>query len=46
MDGIRGIIAEAVCRDEVEDGRVNAMGCIGFFYPNFAVFVVLHHKSS
>jgi hypothetical protein len=46
VDGIRGIIAEAVWRDEAEDGRVNAMGCIRFFYPNFAVFVVLGHKSS
>jgi hypothetical protein len=30
--------------DEAEDGRVDATGCIGLFYPNFAVFVVLGHK--
>jgi hypothetical protein len=23
--------------DEVEDERVDAMGCIGLFYPNFVV---------
>jgi hypothetical protein len=27
--------------DKVEDGRVNATGFIGLFYPNFAIFVVL-----
>jgi hypothetical protein len=33
-------------RDEAEDGRVDAMGCIGLFYPNFVVFIVLGHKGS
>jgi hypothetical protein len=23
--------------DEAEDGRVDAMGCIGLFYPNFVI---------
>jgi hypothetical protein len=32
--------------DEVEDGRVDATGCIGLFYLNFAIFVVLDHKGS
>jgi hypothetical protein len=32
--------------DKAEDRRVNAMGCIGLFYPNFAIFVVLGHKGS
>jgi hypothetical protein len=27
--------------DEVKDGRVDAMGCIRLFYPNFAVFNIL-----
>jgi hypothetical protein len=27
--------------DEVEDRRVDAMGCIGLFYPNSAIFIVL-----
>jgi hypothetical protein len=27
--------------DQVEDGWVNAMGCIRRFYPNFSVFYVL-----
>jgi hypothetical protein len=27
--------------DQVEDERVNAMGCVGPFYPNFVVFFVL-----
>jgi hypothetical protein len=34
------------CGDEVEDGWIDATGCIRLFYPNFAVFVVLDHKSS
>jgi hypothetical protein len=32
--------------DEAEDKRVDATDCIRLFYPNFAVFVVLGHKSS
>jgi hypothetical protein len=32
--------------DEVEDAWVDATGCIGLFYPNFIVFVVLSHKGS
>jgi hypothetical protein len=32
--------------DEAKDERVNAMGCIILFYPNFAVFVALGHKGS
>jgi hypothetical protein len=32
--------------DEVEDRWVDAMGCIGLFYPNFAIFVVLGHKGN
>jgi hypothetical protein len=28
-------------RDQVKDGRVDVMGCIGPFYPNFAIFYVL-----
>jgi hypothetical protein len=30
-----------LCGDEAEDGRVDAIGCIGIFYPNFAIFNVL-----
>jgi hypothetical protein len=33
-------------RVEVEDGRVDATGCIGLFYPNFAIFFILDHKGS
>jgi hypothetical protein len=29
------------CEDEVEDERVDTMGCIGLFYTNFVVFIVL-----
>jgi hypothetical protein len=32
--------------DEAKDRQVNAMGCIGLFYPNFVVFIVLANKSS
>jgi hypothetical protein len=32
--------------DEVEDRRVNAMGCIKLFYFNLAIFFVLGHKGS
>jgi hypothetical protein len=28
-------------RVEAEDGRVDVMGCIGPFYPNFIIFIVL-----
>jgi hypothetical protein len=28
-------------KDEAEDGRVDAMSCIGLFYPYFTVFIVL-----
>jgi hypothetical protein len=34
------------CGDEAEDERVDATGCIGLFYPNFTVFIVLGHKGS
>jgi hypothetical protein len=33
-------------RDQVEDGRVNVMGCIGPCYPCFAVFIVLGLKDN
>jgi hypothetical protein len=32
--------------DEAEDGWFNVTGCIGLFYPNFAIFIVLGHKGS
>jgi hypothetical protein len=32
--------------DEAKDGRVNVMGCIRLFYPNFVIFIVLGHKGS
>jgi hypothetical protein len=32
--------------DEAQDGWVDATGCIGPFYPNFVIFVVLGHKGS
>jgi hypothetical protein len=32
--------------DETKDRRVDAMGCIRLFYPNFIVFIVLGHKDS
>jgi hypothetical protein len=35
-----------LCGDKAEDERVNVTGCIGFFYLNFIVFVVLAHKDS
>jgi hypothetical protein len=32
--------------DVVEDGWVDAMGCIRLFCPNFAIFLVLGHNGS
>jgi hypothetical protein len=32
--------------DKADDGGVDAMGCIGLFYPNFVVFIVLCHKDN
>jgi hypothetical protein len=26
---------------EAKNGWINATGCIGFFYPNFVIFIVL-----
>jgi hypothetical protein len=33
-----------LCRVEPEHGWVDVMGCIGPFYLNFAIFVVLSHR--
>jgi hypothetical protein len=32
--------------DEAEDGLIDVTGYIRFFYPNFAIFIVLGHKGS
>jgi hypothetical protein len=32
--------------DESEDRQVDATGCIGLFYPNFVIFVILGHKGN
>jgi hypothetical protein len=32
--------------DEAENGRVDAMGCIRVFYPDFTIFIVLGHKGN
>jgi hypothetical protein len=32
--------------DEAEDRPVDATCCIGLFYPNFAIFIVLCHKGT
>jgi hypothetical protein len=37
-------LSKRSCEDEAKDGRVDAMGCIRLFYPNFAIFVVLGHR--
>jgi hypothetical protein len=29
------------CEDEVKDRWIDATGCIGPFYPNFSIFIVL-----
>jgi hypothetical protein len=33
--------SQRLCRRQVEDGRVDAMCCVGPCYPNFTVFNVL-----
>jgi hypothetical protein len=33
--------SQMLYRDQVEDGQVDAMGCVGACYPYFAVFYVL-----
>jgi hypothetical protein len=35
-----------LCGDEAEVERVDVMGYIRLFYPNFIVFFVLGHKGS
>jgi hypothetical protein len=32
--------------DKAEDGWVDATGCIGLFYPNFIIFVVLGYSGN
>jgi hypothetical protein len=39
-DGARGTITE-VALSQVEDGRVDAMDCIGSCYPCFTIFFLL-----
>jgi hypothetical protein len=29
---------------QIEDGRVDAMGCVRLCYPCFVIFIVLDHK--
>jgi hypothetical protein len=35
-----------LCQDQVEDGQVDATGCVGPFYPCFAIFIVLSTRGS
>jgi hypothetical protein len=30
-----------LCRSQIEDGRVDTMGCVGPCYPYFTVFILL-----
>jgi hypothetical protein len=36
--------SQRLCRVETEDGLVDAMSCIGPFYPNVIVFIILDTK--
>jgi hypothetical protein len=42
----RGVttLSRRFCRRQVEDGRVDATGCIGPCYPTFTVFNVLGYR--
>jgi hypothetical protein len=42
--GARGTIAE-VRRDQVEDGQIDVIGCVGPCYPYFTIFYVLATRS-
>jgi hypothetical protein len=44
--GMARMVHMASSRRSHEDERVDAMGYIGLFYPNFAIFVVLGHNDS
>jgi hypothetical protein len=35
------VSSQRLCEDEVEDGRVDAVGCVRPYYPYFAIFVIL-----
>jgi hypothetical protein len=35
------VSSQMSCKDEVEDGQIDATGCIEPFYPYFAIFIVL-----
>jgi hypothetical protein len=45
VGGARGTITESR-DDQVEDGWVDAMGCVGPFYPKIVVFYVLCPRGS
>jgi hypothetical protein len=38
-------LSRRLCRRQVEDGRVDATGCVELCYPTFAVFNVLGLRS-
>jgi hypothetical protein len=40
------VISWRLHQSQVEDGRVDATGCIGSFYPTFTVFIVLCPRGS
>jgi hypothetical protein len=40
VGGSRGTVTE-VHRDQVEDGQVDVIGCVGPCYPYFTIFYVL-----
>jgi hypothetical protein len=41
MQLVHMVSSRRLRRDQVEDGRVNVVSCIGLCYPYFAVFLIL-----
>jgi hypothetical protein len=33
------------CEDQIEDGWVDMMGCVGSCYPYFVIFIVLGYRN-
>jgi hypothetical protein len=38
-------LSQRLCQRQVENGWVDAMNCVGPYYPTFTVFNVLGHRS-
>jgi hypothetical protein len=38
--------SQMLCQSQVEDGRVDTIGCVRSCYPCFIIFILLCHRST